>query len=431
MHNFNDRSDDEFLSIYQLNFLLKNTITEIFPPLKIQGEISNFVFQQNSGHYYFSLKDKNSQIRCTIWKYTIWNNSNLKNIISTLQNGKQINVLAKVNFYDAKGEIQLNIEDIFAEQTQQQSEGELFLKLQKLRQKLSVEGLFDIKHKKNIPNLVEKIAIVTSRQAAALQDVLRTLKNRTPFIKITIFETPVQGSDTLQTAQKIITAIQAADSGKFGNFDAILLCRGGGSIEDLWAFNEEILAREIFACKTPIITGIGHEIDNTLADDVADIRAVTPTAAAQEVSKFSKDDLLLLLQSISKKLQQNLVENLQTKLQNLDFLRQRIFAKTSANSPNNLIKTYKEKLSSLRQRLTFAINNKHIYQKLQSLQLLRHKLLLLNPENVLQRGYVYVSDAENQQIYSDTKNINIHDKLFLNFKDQQKLLVTVISKDFP
>lgn len=421
--------NNNFLSITELNSLLKNTITKIFPPMKIQGEISNFVFQQNSGHYYFSLKDKNAQIRCTIWKYTIWNNSNLKNIISTLQNGKQINVLAKVNFYDFKGEIQLNIEDIFAEQTQQQNEGELFLKLQKLRQKLSAEGLFDIKHKKNIPNLVEKIAIVTSRQAAALQDVLRTLKNRTPFMKITIFETPVQGSDTLETAQKILAAIQAADSGKFGNFDAILLCRGGGSIEDLWSFNEEILAREIFACKTPIITGIGHEIDTTLADDVADIRAVTPTAAAQEVSKFSKDDLLLLLQNISKKLQQNLVENLQTKQQNLDFLRQLIFAKTSVNSPNNLIKNYQEKLAVLQKNLTAKIKE-NLSKKTHNLQILQEKLTLLNPENVLQRGYVYVSNAENNQIYSDAKNINLHEKLLLNFKDQQKLSVEVISKNF-
>ena len=141
--------NDNFLSITELNFLLKNSISEIFTPLKIHGEISNFIYQQSSGHCYFSLKDKNSQIRCTIWKFTIWRNSNLKKMVSTLKNGKQINVLAKVNFYEVKGEIQLNIEDIFEPENQtQQKHGELFLKLQNLRQQLFSEGLFDIKHKK-------------------------------------------------------------------------------------------------------------------------------------------------------------------------------------------------------------------------------------------------------------------------------------------
>ncbi len=422
--------NDNFLSITELNFLLKNSISEIFTPLKIHGEISNFIYQQSSGHCYFSLKDKNSQIRCTIWKFTIWRNSNLKKMVATLKNGKQINVLAKVNFYEVKGEIQLNIEDIFEPENQtQQKHGELFLKLQNLRQQLFSEGLFDIKHKKNLPNLVENIAIVTSSQTAALQDILRTLQNRTPFMKISIFETPVQGSDTLETAQKIVAALQAADSGKFGKFDAILICRGGGSVEDLWAFNEEILARAIFAANTPIISGIGHEIDTTLADDVADIRAATPTAAAQEVSKFSKDDLLQNLQYLAKKLNKNLVENLQTKQQNLDLLQRRIFNKTSMNSPNNLIKNYQEKLQVLQKNLAYKIKE-NLFKKSQNLQILQQKLTLLNPENVLQRGYVYVSDNENQYIFNDAQKIKQNAELLLHFKNQQNLLVKVIGKNF-
>ncbi len=422
--------NDNFLSITELNFLLKNSISEIFTPLKIHGEISNFIYQQSSGHCYFSLKDKNSQIRCTIWKFTIWRNSNLKKMVATLKNGKQINVLAKVNFYEVKGEIQLNIEDIFEPENQtQQKHGELFLKLQNLRQQLFSEGLFDIKHKKNLPNLVENIAIVTSSQTAALQDILRTLQNRTPFMKISIFETPVQGSDTLETAQKIVAALQAADSGKFGKFDAILICRGGGSVEDLWAFNEEILARAIFAANTPIISGIGHEIDTTLADDVADIRAATPTAAAQEVSKFSKDDLLQNLQYLAKKLNKNLVENLQTKQQNLDLLQRRIFNKTSMNSPNNLIKNYQEKLQVLQKNLAYKIKE-NLFKKSQNLQILQQKLTLLNPENVLQRGYVYVSDNENQYIFNDAQKIKQNAELLLHFKNQHNLLVKVIGKNF-
>lgn len=422
--------NDNFLSITELNFLLKNSISEIFTPLKIHGEISNFIYQQSSGHCYFSLKDKNSQIRCTIWKFTIWRNSNLKKMVATLKNGKQINVLAKVNFYEVKGEIQLNIEDIFEPENQtQQKHGELFLKLQNLRQQLFSEGLFDIKHKKNLPNLVENIAIVTSSQTAALQDILRTLQNRTPFMKISIFETPVQGSDTLETAQKIVAALQAADSGKFGKFDAILICRGGGSVEDLWAFNEEILARAIFAANTPIISGIGHEIDTTLADDVADIRAATPTAAAQEVSKFNKDDLLQNLQYLAKKLNKNLVENLQTKQQNLDLLQRRIFNKTSMNSPNNLIKNYQEKLQVLQKNLAYKIKE-NLFKKSQNLQILQQKLTLLNPENVLQRGYVYVSDNENQYIFNDAQKIKQNAELLLHFKNQQNLLVKVIGKNF-
>lgn len=422
--------NDNFLSITELNFLLKNSISEIFTPLKIHGEISNFIYQQSSGHCYFSLKDKNSQIRCTIWKFTIWRNSNLKKMVATLKNGKQINVLAKVNFYEVKGEIQLNIEDIFEPENQtQQKHGELFLKLQNLRQQLFSEGLFDIKHKKNLPNLVENIAIVTSSQTAALQDILRTLQNRTPFMKISIFETPVQGSDTLETAQKIVAALQAADSGKFGKFDAILICRGGGSVEDLWAFNEEILARAIFAANTPIISGIGHEIDTTLADDVADIRAATPTAAAQEVSKFSKDDLLQNLQYLAKKLNKNLVENLQTKQQNLDLLQRRIFNTTSMNSPNNLLKNYQEKLQVLQKNLAYKIKE-NLFKKSQNLQILQQKLTLLNPENVLQRGYVYVSDNENQYIFNDAQKIKQNAELLLHFKNQQNLLVKVIGKNF-
>lgn len=248
-------------------------------------------------------------------------------------------------------------------------------------------------------------------------------------MKISIFETPVQGSNTLETAQKIVAALQAADSGKFGKFDAILICRGGGSIEDLWAFNEEILARAIFAANTPIISGIGHEIDTTLADDVADIRAATPTAAAQEVSKFSKDDLLQNLQYLAKKLNKNLVENLQTKQQNLDLLQRRIFNKTSMNSPNNLIKNYQEKLQVLQKNLAYKIKE-NLFKKSQNLQILQQKLTLLNPENVLQRGYVYVSDNENQYIFNDAQKIKQNAELLLHFKNQQNLLVKVIGKNF-
>ena len=305
MPNPNPPVSNSVLSVSSLNRLVRDCLESAFPLTWVGGEISNLTYAA-SGHVYFSLKDANAQVRCVMWR------SRAQLLGWRLENGQQIEARALVSFYEPRGEFQLNVEAI-----RRAGQGDLFERFLRLKAQLEKEGLFAAERKKPLPAFPRHIAIVTSLQAAALRDVLTTLHRRAPHLRITILPTLVQGEGS---AAKIAEALgQAAAT----DCEAIILCRGGGSIEDLWAFNEEAVARAIAGSAIPVISGVGHETDFTIADFAADLRAPTPTAAAELVSP-DRAGLLGRLDSLHEQLQRRLERGLADRAQRLDWLSARL-----------------------------------------------------------------------------------------------------------
>lgn len=294
------------LTVSELNSSTKLFLEQNIPLLWIKGEISNLKCYQ-SGHWYFSLKDSNAQIRCVLFshrnQYIDWQP----------KDGMQVEVLALVTLYEPRGDFQLNIETI-----RRAGLGELFEAFEQLKAKLEKAGLFDPVKKKPLPAFPKQIGIVTSPDTAALRDVLTTLRRRMPSLPVIIYPVLVQGKTAAST---IVDAITVAN--RRAECDVLILCRGGGSIEDLWAFNEEMVAAAIAASEIPVISGIGHETDFTIADFVADIRAPTPTAAAELVSRDHKE-LSQGLNALHQRMYRITLHRIENAMQRTDMLSHRL-----------------------------------------------------------------------------------------------------------
>ena len=353
------------LTVTQLNRLARDILERSFPLFWVSGEISNLT-RAASGHWYFSLKDAGAQVRCVMFR---GRNSYLGWIP---KEGDKVEARALVTLYEARGEFQLTIEFL-----QRAGLGVLFEAYEQLKAKLQAEGLFDNERKQAIPAHPRKIGIVTSADAAALHDVLTTLKRRMPTIPVIIYPTPVQGKGVaLQIAAAINTAAARAEC------DVLIICRGGGSIEDLWQFNEEVVARAIAACSIPTISGVGHETDFTIADFAADRRAPTPTAAAEMVTP-DRAALLQTLHRAHQDMKRQLTYLLSRRMQQLDFLARRLL------SPAQQLSHKINHLQHLRLRLDTAMQSGLLKQRRQ-LANLGQNLGHLNPQAVLQRGYALV-----------------------------------------
>lgn len=268
--NTSKPSETKVFSVKEINRLVRELLEQSFPSFWITGEISNFI-SASSGHWYFSLKDEEAQVRCTMFKN--------KNMAAEWipKNGEKIEAKCLIGLYEARGEYQLNIEQI-----RHAGAGLLSEAFNQLKEKLLKEGLFEVSRKKSIPQFPRSIGVITSPTGAAIEDILITLKRRSPHIPIIIYPSLVQGKEA---PPAIVRAIETANTRE--ECDVLILARGGGSIEDLWAFNEEIVARAIVASKIPTITGVGHETDSTIADFVSDLRAPTPTGAAELVTSHT------------------------------------------------------------------------------------------------------------------------------------------------
>ena len=346
------------LSVSSLNRQVRDCLESAFPLTWVGGEISNLTYAA-SGHVYFSLKDANAQVRCVMWR------SRAQVLGWRLENGQKIEARVLVSFYEPRGEFQLNVEAI-----RRAGQGDLFERFLQLKAKLENEGIFAVDRKKALPSFPRRLAIVTSPQAAALRDVLTTLHRRAPHVAITLFPTPVQGEGA---GAKIAEAIaQAANS----DCDAIILCRGGGSIEDLWAFNEESVARAINASAIPVISGVGHETDFTIADFAADLRAPTPTAAA-ELASPDRDALLDRLTQLENHLGRRMDRTLSDQLQRLDWLATRLV------HPAERIRQRQRETDTLGSRLHHALRRQteHCAVRLHSLGL-RHASARPRPEKL-------------------------------------------------
>ncbi|MFA7351497.1 MAG: exodeoxyribonuclease VII large subunit [Methylotenera sp.] len=377
------------LTVTELNRLARNVLEQSFPLFWVSGEVSNFT-RAASGHWYFSLKDTGAQVRCVMFK---GRNSFCD---FTPREGDKIEARCTVTLYEARGDFQLTVEFV-----QRAGLGALFEAFEKLKNKLSNEGLFDAAFKRAIPKYPRQIGIVTSADAAALRDVLSTLKRRMPSIPIIIYPTPVQGRGV---AQLIANAINTANAR--AECDVLIICRGGGSIEDLWQFNEEVVARAIASCNIPTISGVGHETDFTICDFVADIRAATPTAAA-ELATPSREAILGSLKQLKLQLVKNIQFALNQKTQALDYLARRLI------SPTQQIEQQKTRLQQLANRLNISITQQ-LQTKQQHLQRLSQNLTHLNPQAVLTRGYAFVQNKRGE-IISASQQLQNGDEVTLTF----------------
>ena len=383
-----------------------------FPLAWVSGEISNFT-RAASGHWYFTLKDDAAQVRAVMFRgraqYADFNP----------REGDKVEVRALVTLYAPRGDYQLNVEAI-----RRAGVGNLYEAFLRLKEKLNAEGLFDPARKRPLALFARTIGIVTSPQAAALRDILTTLRRRAPHVHIVLYPTPVQGEGA---AQKIAQAIATASAR--AECDVLLVCRGGGSIEDLWSFNEEAVARAIVACSMPVISGVGHETDFTIADFAADLRAPTPTAAA-EMAAAPRADWLSTLESHADDLTRAFKRQLTDRAQTLDWLSRRLVS-PSAHSAHERLKLRglqtrlahatrmpldqaRFALAHLRTRLaaqlprtapararltddTRRMNTRmatQTAQHRQALAALAAQLELLNPQRTLERGYAMVLDGK-------------------------------------
>jgi len=341
------------LSISELNRQVRQALESNFPLLWVGGEISNLTYAA-SGHVYFSLKDANAQVRCVMWR------TRAQTLGWRLENGQQVEARALVSFYEPRGDFQLNIEGI-----RRAGQGDLYRRFVELKARLEAEGLFAAERKRPLPAFPRRIAIVTSPQAAALRDVLTTFMRRAPHIALTLYPTPVQGEGA---GARIAAALQAAGQDKH---DLVLLCRGGGSIEDLWAFNEEVVAHAIVACPVPVISGVGHETDFTIADFAADLRAPTPTAGA-ELAAPDREGLLARLDEQQARLGRAMQNRLQQAAQRLDWINARLL------HPAQQIRLRREATEQLRGRLQLAFTRR-TEQAHHRLQLAGQRLQVLRP----------------------------------------------------
>lgn len=419
--------NNNIFSVSSLNQSVANLLEEEFSWIWVEGEISNLALPA-SGHIYFSLKDRSAQVSCAMFK---GRNRTLK---FQPENGNQVLVRAKVSLYQPRGNYQLIVDRM-----EEAGDGALRRQFEQLKAKLTDEGLFDEDSKLDIPKLPESIAIITSKTGAAVHDVLSVIERRFPSIPVKLFPVPVQGKEAAPAICNAINLIGENVADGAISCDVILLVRGGGSLEDLWSFNEESVARAIFDCPVPIVSGVGHEVDVTIADFVADVRAATPTAAAETVTP----DQTSWLQSFDyyqQRLQQLTSDKIGRQQEKIQWLNRRLqtqhpanktqqsklrikeltarlmrhsqtileirqsklamcYAKFNAQSPDLLIKQNKQRTVFLSTRLQMAALNLLANKKSQLSNVAR-TLNVMSPLHTLERGYSITLDKKGAAILS-------------------------------
>jgi len=422
----------EIYTVSRLNNEVRFLLEESFPLLWVEGEISNFA-APHSGHWYFSLKDASAQVRCAMFR------GNQRNLGFVPKDGMHVLIKARVSLYPNRGEYQL-----LAEFMEERGEGKLRRAYEALKKKLEAAGLFDAAHKKPLPAFPKQIGVITSATGAAIRDILTVLKRRFPCVSVVIYPSLVQGE---MAAPAIVKAIQIANQRR--ECDVLIVARGGGSLEDLWPFNEEIVAHAIYASQIPIISGVGHEVDFTIADFVADKRAPTPSAAAEIATPDSAELLQMLarylqhiLRQIQTKLrtlsqhiswtqkhllQQHPKRRLREKMQRLDFCEL-----TLVQLQHRFLNKLQHRLKTLDQKFHLQAPSKHIHylqtqvnvcqQKLIDLMTakLNHnkttfthvaaKLDALSPLATLQRGYA-IATTKDQHVLRSANEVKPGDEI--------------------
>ena len=410
--------DIKYLSISELNRIIKMKFdaSSFFSKVFIKGEISNFKVQMPSGHCYFTIKDELSRISAVMFRGTA------SKVGTSFKDGDMVNAIGKISVYEASGSYQIYIESM-----ELSGSGDLYKKFLELKDRLFKEGLFDEDKKKPIPKFPKRVGVVTASTGAAIRDIITTIKRRYPLCEVILFPSLVQG---VGAKEDIAKKIEMAN--KYPGIDTLIVGRGGGSIEDLWAYNEEVVARAIYASNIPVISAVGHEIDFTIADYVADKRAATPTAAA-ELAVPNIMDISLRIDALQER-SYNVITNMINKYKEL------LYRIKSSNILINPINMYNVKMQILNMEklklnkcFTDLVTEKHVelfklknnyilqnprllYEKyINILELDINKLELLNPLNSLKRGYAIVK--KNNKCIESIKKIKIDDKINISLKN--------------
>ena len=386
-------------SVSQLNNYIKNMVTSDFllSHISVRGEVSNFKGAGSSGHIYFTLKDKGAEVSVAMWK------SRRSGLKGELKNGASVTVTGSVDVYTVRGTYQ-----IIADRIEPEGLGELFIKYEELKKELSERGMFDEMYKKPIPEHITTLGVVTAETGAAIRDVIQIAHRRNPYVRIILSPAQVQGE---RAAESIAAAIERLDALEP---DVLIVGRGGGSIEDLWAFNEEPVAYAIFNARTPVISAVGHETDTTIADYVADRRAPTPSAAA-ELAVFSYDDFVAEIDRLSDRLSDRM-ERI------IGYSRMRLLADSEAlkkHSPQNQLLSIKKELSNVRLRLDTAMDNRLASDR-RRLSVLAERIDGRSPAKKLAGGYAYARDASGKRLVS-VDQVAGGDELRLNVSDGEIL----------
>lgn len=416
--------EDKYITVSQLNRYLKfkfdqdPNLNQVF----LKGEISNFK-AHTRGHLYFTIKDEASRINAVMFY------SQASKINFTPEDGMKVMVTGRISVYEATGGYQIYVDDMI-----QDGVGNLYIEYEKLKKKLASEGLFDASKKKKIPKFPETIGIITAPTGAAIKDILSTIKRRWPITKTILFPSLVQGASAAPEIVKQIKKAQEYD------LDVLIVGRGGGSIEDLWCFNDEEVARTIYECKIPVISAVGHEIDFTIADYVADLRAPTPTGAA-EMAVANQTDFYNYMKQINLRLNKSMQNYIKNNRERLDTLINSYILK----NPISMYQVKEQKFDTLYERLQLVMKNliqnekislqnkidkipiltKHLLERNQNQYIsLLNKLEILNPLLTLKRGYS-ITKIDNKVITS-VKNINKNDALQVELQDG--FLLTKVEK---
>ena len=383
----------EYISISEINRIVKLTIdsSELLRNVYIKGEISNLKYHSR-GHLYFSLKDETSKINAVMFNYV---NSGLS---FTPKDGDSVLVHGKVSVYESSGSYQIYVDNM-----QLDGVGNLYILFEELKKKLAKEGLFDESHKLRVPKMPNKIGIITASTGAAVKDIISTINKRFPIVDIYLFPTLVQGELASKNIVKMIELANTFD------LDTIILGRGGGSIEDLWAFNEEIVARAIYDSNIPIISGVGHEIDFTISDFVADLRAPTPTGAAI-LATPDKEEILRYLVNAKERCNNSIENKLDSYVQLLNKYKSNYLL----NNPIRLYEMKEQKLDIIYDKIINSM--KVIIDKYKNnIDTLKLKVELLNPANVLDKGYSII--YKDNKIIKNIKDISINDDINILLKN--------------
>ena len=426
----------QIFSVSQLNRRVRQLLETQFPLLWVEGEISNFSCP-SSGHWYFTLKDDLAQVRCAMFR-----GSNSR-VLFRPEHGMQVLIRCRVGLYENRGDFQL-----IAEHMEEAGHGALQRQFEALKVQLAAEGLFDDAHKRKLPWLPKRIGVITSPTGAAIEDILNVLKRRFPAIPVSVYPCAVQGA---AAAGQIVQAI--AEANNRGRCEVLIVGRGGGSLADLWAFNEESVARAIHASEIPIVSAVGHETDFTIADFVADVRAPTPSAAAELVSPDTIE-FQARFSMLEKQLKQAVLRKLHNQQQQLDLLSQRLRhpgerirqqqqqlmhttarlnqvfsmqlhlrhhqlsqlgARLNRHHPGERLKQSQQLTIALQQRLNRAVKQLFL-QKRSRWQATAQLLNSVSPLQTLERGYAIISD-ENRQIIRKVASVNPGDKITARISD--------------
>ncbi|MCX4025551.1 exodeoxyribonuclease VII large subunit [Endozoicomonas sp. SM1973] len=392
----------QVLSVTKLNQQVRRLLEISLGQIWVEGEISNLAIP-SSGHWYFTLKDANAQVRCAMFR----NKNQLLGFIP--EEGTQVLMRAKVSLYEGRGDYQL-----IAEYLEESGNGALRRAFEQLKQKLAQQGFFEEAHKRPIPELPKHIGVVTSPTGAAIHDILSVLKRRFPAIPITVFPTAVQGKEA---APQIVAAIRAAE--RYGQCDVLVVGRGGGSLEDLWPFNEEMVAHAIYNCSIPVVSAVGHEVDFTIADFVADLRAPTPSAAAEMLCSISQQEWLSAISNYQTLLTEKLKSILAFHQHQLTSLQKRL------RHPGHRLQELSQRFDDLEIRLKQAMDKKLVIAKNQ-LQLQHNAIQQQSPAKQLLQYKQFVQLLTNR-LYHSTQQALKNNQLKMQHAAKQLQMVSPLA----